>query len=146
MGSLRQTQFSSSQFCRGHPPLLRWLSCQISQSIHPCFGLLLLLLLLAVPTLLWGRCDRHNSPPASSVVDVLLRCSDGSHVRFHTGYLSLLWSSSSSSPSCSHVVVGLLRQTQFSFSQFCRGHPPPLLRWLSCQISQKNAPKSKNAV
>ena len=91
------------------------------------------LLLLAVPTLLWGRCGRHNSPPASFVVDIL-RCSDGSHVRFHTGYLSLLWSSSSSSPSCSHVVVGLLRQTQFSFSQFCRGHPPPLLRWLSCQI------------
>ena len=38
-------------------------------------------------------------------------------------------------PSCSHVVVGSLRQTQFSSSQFCRGRPPPLLRWLSSQIS-----------
>ena len=29
--------------------------------VHPC------LLLLAAPTWLWGRCGRHNSPPASSV-------------------------------------------------------------------------------
>ena len=79
----------------------------------------LLLRLLAVPMLLWSRCGRQNSPPASSVVDILLRCSDGSHVRFHTVYPSLLWSSSSSSSSsssCSHVVVGSLRQTQFSSS------------------------------
>ena len=99
MGSLRQTQFSSSQFCHGHPPLLlRWLLSDVTQSIHLCFGLLLLL--LAVPTLLWGRCGRHNSPPASSVVDILLRCSDGSHVRCHTIYPSLFWSSSSSPGRC----------------------------------------------
>ena len=131
MGSLRQTSSSAA-------PMV--LVSDFTQSIHLCFGLPLLLL-LAVPMLLWGRCGRHNSPPASSVVDILLRCSDGSRVGFHTVYPSLLWSSSSSfssssSPSCSHVVVGSLWQTEFSSSQFCRGHPPPLLRWFSRQISR----------
>ena len=41
---------------------------------------LILLLLLAAPTWLWGRCGRHNSPPASSVMDLVFRRSDGSHV------------------------------------------------------------------
>ena len=39
-----------------------------------------LLLLLAAPTCLWGRCGRHNSPPASSVMDFIFRRSDGFHV------------------------------------------------------------------
>ena len=84
--------------------------------------LLLLLLLLAVPTLLWGRCGRHNSPPDSSVVDILLRCSDGSHVRFHTVYPSLLWSSSSSSPRRCH----LQRSSShiFLFSSLYMSKPP----------------------
>ena len=114
------------------------LMSDLTQSIHLSFGLLLLLLLLllTVPMLLWGRCGRQNSPPASSVVDILRCCSDGSHVRFNTVYPSLLWSSSSSSPSCSHVVVGSLRQRRFSSSQFCRGHPPPLLRWLTSDFTQ----------
>ena len=88
-----------------------------TQSIHLCFGLPLihLLLLLAVPTLLWGRCDRHNSPPASSVVDILC-CSDGSRVRFHTVYPSLLWSSSSSSsPGRCHLLCSSSHVSLFSF-------------------------------
>ena len=99
VGSLRQTQFSSSQFCREHPLALM---SDFTQSIHLCLGLLLLLL-LAVPTLLWGRCGRRNSPPASSVVNILLCCSGGSDVRFHAVYPSLLWSSSSSSPGRCHL-------------------------------------------
>ena len=41
-------------------------------------------------------------------------------------------SSSSSSSSRSHLVVGSLRQTQFSSSQFCHGPRLLSLRWLSC--------------
>ena len=40
------------------------------------------------------------------------------------------WTSSSSS--CSHLVVGSLRQTQFSSSQFCHGLHLSSFRWLSC--------------
>ena len=42
VGSLRQTQFSSSQFCHIlHLSSFRWLSCmsRLTQSIHLCFGL-----------------------------------------------------------------------------------------------------------
>ena len=56
--------------------------------------------------------------------------SDGSLVRRSPVGSKTHWSEDplpSSSPSC--------RQTQFSSSRFCRGHPPLLLRWLSCQIS-----------
>ena len=143
VGSLRQTRFSSSQFCRGHPPPpLRWLMSDFAQSIHLCFGFPLLL--LVVP-MLWGCCGRHNSPPASSVVDILLRCPDGARVGFHTVYPSLLWSSSSSfssssASSCSHVVVGSLRQTQFSSSQFWHGHPPPPHRWLTSDFAVYPSP------
>ena len=31
--------------------------------------------LLAAPTWLWGRCGRHNSPPASPVMDFIFCCS-----------------------------------------------------------------------
>ena len=39
---------------------------------------------------------------------------------------------SSSSSSRSHLVVGSLRQTQFSSSQFCHGARLSSFRWLSC--------------
>ena len=38
----------------------------------------------------------------------------------------------SSSSSRSHLVVGSLRQTQFSSSQFCHGPHLSSFRWLSC--------------
>ena len=31
------------------------------------------------PTPWWGHCGRHNSPPASAVMDFIIRRSDGSH-------------------------------------------------------------------
>ena len=72
-----------------------------------CFGfrllLLLLLLLLAIATWLCGRRDRHNSPPASSVMDFVFRRSDGSHVSIDTVHPSLLRSSSFSSPRWYHL-------------------------------------------
>ena len=49
------------------------------------------------------RCGRHNSPPASSVMDFIFRRSDGSHVSVETVHPSLLWSSSFSSPRCYHL-------------------------------------------
>ena len=61
------------------------------------------LLLLAAPTWLWGRCGRHNSPPASSVMDLVFRRSDGSHVSVDTVHPSLLRSSSLSSPGWCHL-------------------------------------------
>ena len=60
--------------------------------------LIVYLLLLAAPTWLWGRCGRHNSPPASYVMDLVWRRSDGSHVSIDTVHPSLLRSSSLSSP------------------------------------------------
>ena len=60
-------------------------------------------LLLAAPTWLWGRCGKHNSPPASSVMDFILRRSDGSHVSVDTVHPSLLRSSSFSSPGWYHL-------------------------------------------
>ena len=62
-----------------------------------------LLLLLAAPTWLWGRCGRHNSSPASSVMDLVFRRSDGSHVSVDTVHPSLLRSSSLSSPGWYHL-------------------------------------------
>ena len=38
----------------------------------------------------------------------------------------------SSSSSCSHLAVGSLRHTQFSFSQFCHGLRLSSFRWISC--------------
>ena len=43
-------------------------------------------------------CGSHNNPPASSVMDFIFRRSDGSHVSVDTVHLSLLLSSSFSSP------------------------------------------------
>ena len=43
-----------------------------------------------------------------------------------------LTSSIHTSSSRSHLVVGSLRQTQFSSSQFCHGLHLSLFRWLSC--------------
>ena len=43
-------------------------------------------------------CGRHNSPPASSAMDLVLCCLDSSHVSVDKVHPSLLWSSSSSSP------------------------------------------------
>ena len=42
------------------------------------------------------------------------------------------WVTASSSSSRSHLVVGSLRQTQFSSSQFCHGPRLLSFRWLSC--------------
>ena len=62
-----------------------------------------LLLLLATSTWLWGRCGRHNSPPASSVMVFIFRRSDGCHVSVDTVHTSLLRSSSHSSPGWYHL-------------------------------------------
>ena len=67
------------------------------------------LLLLAAPTWLWGRCGRHNSPPASSVMDLVFSRSDGSHVSVDTVHPSLLRSSSLSSPGWYHLQSFVLR-------------------------------------
>ena len=58
---------------------------------------------LAAPTWLWGRYDRHNSPPASYVMDFVFRRSDGSHVSIDTIHPSLLRTSSFSSPRWYHL-------------------------------------------
>ena len=60
-------------------------------------------LLPAAPTWLWGRCGRHNSPSASSVMDLVFRRSDGCHVSVDTVHPSLLRSFSSSSPRWHHL-------------------------------------------
>ena len=62
-----------------------------------------LLLLLAAPTWLWGRCGIHNSPPASSVIDFIFRRSNGTHVSVDTVRPSLLRSSSFSSRMWYHL-------------------------------------------
>ena len=61
------------------------------------------LLLLATPTWLWGRCGRHNSPPGSSVMDFIFRRSDGYRVSVDTVHPSLLRSSSFSYPRWYHL-------------------------------------------
>ena len=53
-------------------------------------------------TRLWGSCGRHNSTPASSVMDFIFRCSDGSHVSVDTVHPSLLRYSPFSSPRWYH--------------------------------------------
>ena len=63
----------------------------------------LLLFLLAAPTWLWGRCGRHKSPPASSVMDLVFSLSNGSHVSVDIVHPSLLRSSSLSSPGWYHL-------------------------------------------
>ena len=67
----------------------------------------ILLLLLATPTWLWGHGFRHNSPPASSVMDFIFCCSDGSHDSVDTVHPSLLRSSSLSSPGWYHLQSSL---------------------------------------
>ena len=54
------------------------------------------------PTWLWGFCGRHNSLPASSVMDFIFRRSDGSHVAVDTFHPSLLRSSSHCYPRWYH--------------------------------------------
>ena len=56
---------------------------------------LMIILLLAAPTWLWGFCGRHNTHPANSVMDFIsFFCrSDGSHVPVDTVHPSLLRSS-----------------------------------------------------
>ena len=64
-----------------------------------------ILLLLDAPTWLWDRCGRLNNycPPASSVMDLVFRRSDGCHVSVETVHPSLLRSSSLSSPGWYHL-------------------------------------------
>ena len=50
-----------------------------------------------------GRCGRHNSPQASSVIDLVLCRSDGPHVSVDTVHPYLFRSSSLSSPGCYHL-------------------------------------------
>ena len=52
---------------------------------------------------MWGRCGRHTSPPASSVMDFIFRRCDGSHVSVDTVHPSLLRSSSFSSTRWYHL-------------------------------------------
>ena len=65
--------------------------------------ILIILLLPSATTCMWGRCGRHNSPPASSVMGFIFRRSDGSHVSVDTVHSSLLRSSSLSSPGWCHL-------------------------------------------
>ena len=44
---------------------------KVGVSLEQCQFIIIILLLLAAPTWLWGRCGRHNSPPASSVMDLV---------------------------------------------------------------------------
>ena len=74
---------------------------EVSHTLH--YIDFLHLLLLAAPTWLWDRCGRHNSPPASSVMDLVFRRSDGSHVSVDTVHTSLLRSSSLSFPGWYHL-------------------------------------------
>ena len=50
-----------------------------------------------------GRCGRHNSPQASSVIDLVLCRSDGPHVSVDTVHPYMFRSSSLSSPGCYHL-------------------------------------------
>ena len=63
------------------------------------------LLLLDYTTLLWGRCIRHTSPPASSDMHFIFYCPDSSHVSVDTFHPSLLWSSIGS-VSISYNIAG----------------------------------------
>ena len=54
-------------------------------------------------TWLRGRCGRHNSPPASSVMDFIFHRSDGSHISVDTVHPSLIRSSSLSSHRWYHL-------------------------------------------
>ena len=67
-------------------------SFKLQSVFLPCLPIILLLL-LAAPTWLWGPCGRHTSPPASSVMDIAFRRSDGLHVSVDTVHPSLLRSS-----------------------------------------------------
>ena len=87
--------------------------------MHMVIGVVILLLLAAL-TWLWGRCSRHNSPPASSVMDFIFRRSDGSHVSVDTVHPSLLQSSSFSSPSWYHLQS--LSSELFLVSPLTRRH------------------------
>ena len=70
------------------------------------FLYLTILLLLAAPIWSWSRCGRHNSPPASSVMDFIFLRSDGSDVSLtQTVHPSLLRSSSRSSPRWCHLHI-----------------------------------------
>ena len=61
------------------------------------------ILLLAAPTWLWRSCGRHNSHPASSIMDFIFCRSDGSHALVDTVLPSLTRSSSFSSPRWYHL-------------------------------------------
>ena len=58
---------------------------------------------IAARSWLWVRCGGHNSPPASSVMDLVFRRSGGSHVSVYTVHPSLLRSSSHSSSRWYHL-------------------------------------------
>ena len=60
-------------------------------------------LFLGEPNSLWGRCGRHNSPPASSFIAFVLCYPHSAHVSVETVHPSLLRSSSSSFPRWYHL-------------------------------------------
>ena len=57
---------------------------------HVSKYLVLLLLLLAAPTWLWDCCGKHNSPPASYVMDFIFCRSEDSHVPVDPVFLCFL--------------------------------------------------------
>ena len=63
-----------------------------------------------------SRCGRHNSPPASSVMDSIFCCSDSSDVSVGRIHPSLRRSSSSSSPRWYHLQS---LSSEYSYYQRC---------------------------
>ena len=97
--TLHHTFFLSNVLMHSHPQVF-CNACNLSKNSPSVLMSSLQLLLLAAPTSLWGRCGRHNSPPASFVMDLTFCRSDGSHVPVDTLHPSLLLPSSLSSPRC----------------------------------------------
>ena len=70
------------------PDILQLIHCNCKAYHNGC-RTAACIFLLAAPTWLWGRCGRHNYPPASSVVDLVFCRSDGSHVSVDTVHPSV---------------------------------------------------------
>ena len=83
-----------------------------------------------------GKCSRDRTVSHKQAAGVLQTCEAECPPSWKVAWY--LWHSSgfpmshSSSSTRSHLVVGSLRQTQFSSSQFCNGLHLSSFRWLSC--------------
>ena len=95
---------------------------------------LILLLFLAAPTWLWGRCGRHNSLPVSSVMNFIFCRSDASHVSLDTVHPYLFRSSSLSFPG--GTISRVFRPT-YSWSSLlmCPNHLNLAFLYLSAMFS-----------